>query len=87
MKGLLGRSSLPPGKGLLLQGKQVHTVGMRFAIDVIHLSEDGRVIFVQTLLPGRVGTLVPSAEWVLEMASGEAERLGVEAGSRLVEQK
>src|SRR5215207_4523882 len=47
MKGLLGRRSLEPGEGLLLQpAGSVHTAFMRFAIDVVFLDRDLRVLRV-----------------------------------------
>ena len=43
--GLLGSASLAPGAGLLLYPSQgVHTLGMRFAIDVVFLSQDFKVV-------------------------------------------
>jgi uncharacterized protein len=84
MKGLLGRSSLASGEGLLIRpAPSVHTFFMRFAIDVVFLSRDGEVLKVaRNVRPWR-------ARWcrrayaVLELAEGEAERRGLDAGGRL----
>ena len=44
-RGLLGRSSLPAGHGLLLAPcSAIHTLGMRFALDVVFLDAQGRVV-------------------------------------------
>ncbi len=44
-KGLLGRSELPPDRGLLIDPcPLVHTWFMRFAIDVIFLDDKNRVV-------------------------------------------
>lgn len=76
-RGLLGWRGLEPGRGMLLRGKQVHTIGMSFTIDAVYLSGGGRVLRVETLVPGRIGPWLWSAKWVLELSEGEAERLGI----------
>ncbi|MGH2704607.1 MAG: DUF192 domain-containing protein [Actinomycetota bacterium] len=83
MLGLLGREGLPPGRGLLLRGRQVHTIGMTFAIDAIYLSKVGEVLAVRTLSPGAVGPFLLGARYVLELGAGEAERIGIGPGMRL----
>jgi uncharacterized membrane protein (UPF0127 family) len=83
MQGLLGQAGLPPATGLLLHTKQVHTVGMRFAIDTVYLARTGEVLRVATMAPGRIGPLILKAKWILELAAGEAERLGVTPGTTL----
>lgn len=71
--GLWGRRGLDPGEGLLLgPTRGVHTLGMRFAVDAVYLDAQGRVLSVLTLPPGRLGPLVPSCRWVLELAAGGA---------------
>ena len=46
--GLLGRRALGPGDGLwLLASNSIHTIGMRFPIDVVMLSHSGRVLGVR----------------------------------------
>lgn len=83
-RGLLGSTEVGRGRGLLLRAKQVHTVGMSYPIDVVHLSRKGEILRIRTMNPGRVGALVPAARWVLEMDGGEAARLGLGVGGRLV---
>jgi uncharacterized membrane protein (UPF0127 family) len=78
--GLLGTSGLPRGRGLLLRTCQVHTIGMRFTIDAVYIAKGGRIVRVRTLGPGRIGPLVVSARWVLELAEGEAARLALTPG-------
>jgi len=54
--GLAGLRSLPPHVGLLLpRTRSVHTFGMRFALDLIWLDGEGRVIRMDRgVPPGRV---------------------------------
>lgn len=56
MRGLLGRSALGPDAALLIEHcGSVHTVGMRFAIDVVFLSREWRIIrIVHAVQPGRL---------------------------------
>jgi len=83
--GLLGRSAIAPGVGLWLRPcRAVHTFGMRFSIDVVFVDADGRVIRVDSPVePWRVRACL-RASGVVELANGEARRLGVEPGALLV---
>jgi uncharacterized protein len=84
MRGLLGRASLAPGEGLLLRpAGSVHTAFMRFAIDVVFLDRDLRVIaVVSRLRPWRMSGR-RGARAVLELGAGEADLRGIAAGSVL----
>ena len=82
-QGLLGQSDLPPGYGVRLRTRQVHTIGMRFSIDTVYLSKSGLVLRVATMRPGRIGPVVLKARWIVELRAGEAERLGVVPGMTL----
>ena len=45
MIGLLGCRALPPGSGLLIAPcGSVHTIGMRFALDLVFMDAVGRVV-------------------------------------------
>jgi uncharacterized membrane protein (UPF0127 family) len=80
--GLLLRPPPPPGVAVwLLPCRQVHALGMRYAIDVVYLDRGGTVLAVETLRPFRLGRRIRGAHSVLELAAGEAARLGLEAGS------
>jgi len=83
MIGLLGRSSLPAGHGLLITPcKQIHTWFMRFAIDAVFLDREQRVVHIcSDLRPWKLSPMVWKARSVLELASGQAVSLQV--GQRL----
>lgn len=50
--GLLGKNGLEPGSGILIRPSSgVHTIGMRFAIDVVGLDKNLRVLKVWRRLP------------------------------------
>ena len=84
LKGLLGRSGLDGGEGLLIRPTSaVHTWFMRFPIDVVFLDRGlCAVRIVPTLAPWRA-----VADWrakaVLELAAGECERRGLDTGDCL----
>jgi len=45
--GLAGLRALPPASGLLLpRTRSIHTLGMRFALDLVWLDGDGRAVRV-----------------------------------------
>ncbi|MDF2694875.1 MAG: hypothetical protein K0S65_3258 [Labilithrix sp.] len=85
MKGLLGRTELRPGEGLLLRpASAIHTFFMRFPIDAVFLDRDWRVV-------GIAGDVAPwrtagrkGAKAVLELPAGESARRGLRPGDLLV---
>jgi uncharacterized membrane protein (UPF0127 family) len=84
LRGLLGRSSLPAGEGLLLRPcGSVHTLFMRFPIDVVFCDRELRVLSVaESVRPWRAAVR-RGAKVAVELAAGEARRRGVETGVRL----
>lgn len=83
MRGLIGTNGMGRGRGLLLKAKQVHTLGMGYAIDVVHLDGDGLILEVATMRPFRLGRWRRRAKWILELDAGEAHRLGLVPGDVL----
>ena len=81
-RGLLGRDGID-GALLLQPARSVHTLGMRFPIDVAHLGPDGTVLRVTTMKPWRIGALVPAARTVVEAEAGSFARWGVALGDVL----
>lgn len=83
--GLLGRRELAPGSALWISPcKGIHTMGMRFPIDVIFLDDEMKVVAVrENVAPWRMTRIVMSASSVLEMAAGSIARTGVAVGSQL----
>lgn len=80
--GLLGRDGFEGA--LLIEGtRSVHTMGMRFPIDVAHLDDDGTVLRCVTMRRHRIGMPVLRARKVLEAEAGSFARWGVCAGQVL----
>lgn len=84
LRGLLGRRSLPAGEGILLRpAGSIHTAFMRFPIDAVFLDRDLTVLGIERdLRPWRVAGR-RRARAVLELAAGEADRVGLAPGDRL----
>jgi uncharacterized protein len=84
LKGLLGRSELRRGEGLLIRPcSSVHTWFMRFPIDVVFLDRELRVVRVaDRLAPWRTAA-GRKARAVLELPAGESDRHGLRPGDRL----
>lgn len=83
-RGLLCRPPLAVGEGMLIQRcRSVHTVGMRYAIDVVFIDNTGCVQGVrERLLPLRFA-FCPRARHALELAEGQARDLGLTQGVSL----
>ena len=74
MRGLLGKSALSSGEGLLIVPcNAIHTLGMRFAIDARFYDRHGRLIrTVLNIRPGRLWIFGGfRAHSVLECAAGD----------------
>jgi uncharacterized membrane protein (UPF0127 family) len=84
-RGLLGRSGLGQGEGMLLEpAPSIHSAFMRFEFDAIFLDRELEVLrVVERIRPFRAYS-VRHARKVLELAAGEAERRGVQVGDTLV---
>src|SRR5437764_14502466 len=81
-RGLLGRDSID-GALLLRPAKSVHTVGMRFAIDVAFCDRSMRVVAVRTMRPYRMTLPRVKATCVVEASAGAFERWGLRLGDEL----
>ncbi len=85
MVGLLGSSSLEPGTGLLIVPTQaIHTVAMRFPIDVVFLDRNWRVVHLRRAMPPfRMTGLQWRARCVLELPAGTIAESATELGDQL----
>jgi uncharacterized protein len=81
-RGLLGSDGIT-GALLLTPASSIHTVRMRFAIDVAYLDRRLRVLSVRTMPPGRIGRPRLRARLVLEAEAGAFAGWGVVRGVRL----
>jgi uncharacterized protein len=84
MRGLLGRRGLDPDGGMLItRTASVMTFMMRFAIDVVFLDRDGRIVGIaHDLRPWRVAG-ARRAKSSLELPAGTAAARGLRVGDVL----
>jgi len=85
LRGLLGTRRLEDGQGLWIKPcNQVHMFGMRYAIDVVFLDDEGRLLrMVHDLQPNRISPRVAGATSVLELPASTLARVGLAEGVRL----
>ncbi len=81
-RGLIGRRDLE-GALVLRPCRHVHSLGMRFALDVACCDGSGVVLRTCTLAPWRVAPLVWRTAFVVEAKAGAFERWRLVAGDRL----
>jgi uncharacterized membrane protein (UPF0127 family) len=83
--GLLGTAAIAEGEGLwIVPCRSVHTLGMRYPIDVAFLDARGIVVGVlEGLPPNRVGRVFRDARGALELRSGILAATGTSPGDRL----
>ncbi len=81
-RGLLGRDGIE-GALLLRPARAVHTVGMRFAIDVAFCDADLRVVRTVTMPRNRVGRPCLKARCVLEAEAGTFAHWELRTGDQL----
>jgi uncharacterized protein len=79
LRGLLGRDSFE-GALVIPACRSVHTIGMRFAIDVAYVDVTGTVIRVRHMRRYRVDLPVRRASMVVEASAGSFERWGLNVG-------
>lgn len=81
-KGLMGRKTLEKGQGLLLDPcNQIHTFGMKFAIDTITLGKNNEILFIDyDVAPGKVRPIIKKGKKVLELPSGAAKENMLQVG-------
>jgi uncharacterized membrane protein (UPF0127 family) len=83
-RGLMGKKELPAGEGILLRPcSSVHTMFMRFPIDVVFCDGDLRVLAVAPKVPKWRMRGQRGAKVAIELSAGEARRRDVDSGAQL----
>ena len=85
MVGLLTRASLDEDEALVIPaGQAIHTIGMRFPIDVAFVNQAWCVVAMRHALPpGRLTPVIWQAAAAIEFAAGTLRRCGVRLGDHL----
>lgn len=81
-KGLLGRDGIE-GAMLLRPAMSVHTLGMRFALDVAYCDADLVVVDMARMAPWRLGRPRLRSRSIIEAEAGAFDRWRLQAGDRL----
>lgn len=84
-RGLMFRKSIADDYALhITPCNQIHMLNMRFAIDVIYLSENGTVVQVdENVQPGKICKTVKQAKSVIEMKASAARQKGITKGDKI----
>lgn len=82
--GLLKRNHLGPEEALwLMPSKGIHTIGMKFPIDVVFLNRGNTVVgLVQGMAPCRLSSIHFSSYSVLELPTGTIRKSRTEVGDQ-----
>jgi uncharacterized protein len=81
-RGLMHRDRLD-GALVLRPCRNVHTVGMRFPIDVAFCDGDGTVLRTTTLAPWRISPVVRRSAFAIEAEAGAFDRWRLTRGDRV----
>jgi hypothetical protein len=81
-RGLIGRDQLD-GALVIEKCRWIHTIGMRFPIDVAYLDDDGIVVKTMHMKRFRLGVPVWRASWVIEAEGGAFGRWGLRVGDEV----
>jgi len=83
-KGLLGRKQLAPGEGLWTRPcEAVHTFGMKFAIDLVYLDRENRIVKIRNNVPPWRLSACLSSHSVIELAAGSLRGMHSMPGDKL----
>jgi len=85
LTGLIFKKNLKRGSGFLIENcNTIHTLWMRFSIDVLYLDKDGSILHIlHSVKPFRFTSSIKGAVKVLEIKSKAAAKLGLQAGDIL----
>jgi|SRR5438093_12624382 len=85
VKGLLGRQCLEDGQGLLFkQCSSLHTLFMRFPIDILFIDKKGKVLRSRSdVTPFKFVAAPLRAQYALELPAGSIERSNTRVGDRI----
>lgn len=84
LRGWLGRTQAPAERGLwLVPCDAVHTMGMSFPVDLVFVDGGGRIRRIDAAVPPWRFRICLGAHSVIELAAGQAQRLGLSAGDFL----
>jgi uncharacterized membrane protein (UPF0127 family) len=81
-RGLIGQTDMQTAL-VITPCRWIHTVGMRFALDIAYLDANGIVVKVQRVNKHRIPLPDFSARTVIEAKAGSFERWGLQLGATI----
>jgi uncharacterized membrane protein (UPF0127 family) len=83
--GLMGRSQLPAGQGLLLtKCNSIHMCFMQFSLDIVFIDDSRKVAhLIKGIPPWRISGIVKNAKSTIELPVGTIEASMTEIGDLL----
>ena len=86
IKGLLGKKSLEKGQALILRPcTSIHTFFMGFALDVLFVNKDNRVVkAVSSIKPFRITGVYFSSSFAIELPAGTIQATGTSIGDTIL---
>ena len=87
--GLLGRPSLSKSNALILKPcRSIHMFFMRFAIDVVFVDKNDRVVgLVEEIKPFRMSAYFSKASYAIELPAGTIARTRTQLGDQIFQQE
>jgi uncharacterized membrane protein (UPF0127 family) len=84
-KGLIGRKTLLPGQGLIIQPcNSIVMFFMRFPLDVVFVDGNGNIChLLREIKPWRTSSIVRGSKYVVELPAGTIESTGTEVGDKI----
>ena len=84
LKGLLGTRKLEEGKGLIIQPcSSIHTVGMKYAIDVLFIDKNDQILKIVMDMPAGKFSICRNSNYVVELPAGVIASTGTALGDKL----
>ncbi|QYK13558.1 DUF192 domain-containing protein [Shewanella rhizosphaerae] len=84
LRGLLGRRPLSHEQGMLIAPcSSVHTLGMRYALDIVYLNKNNKVLKITRNLKPWRSSACRGATQVLELAAGNSTHKQIKTGDIL----
>ena len=87
-RGLLKHTGLENGEGLwIVPCEGVHTIGMKFPIDVVFLNKQKKIVKIRPAMPKWRLSFCLRAHSVLELPAGYCQSIGTGVGDQLAFEK
>lgn len=85
LKGLLGVDSLAEDEGIIIKPcNSIHTMGMKFNIDVAFIDKNNKVIhIINEMPPGKFSPIVRGGSYIIEGKGGTFKRKKLSVGDIL----